>query len=111
MCRVDAYISSHLATCITMKGMAAVVHLSRHHFSRVFRLTAGVPPRTYLLQARLAKAKTMMGDSSLTLCEIALACGFADQSHLTRVFRRQMGTTPTRWRQHGFNSGESISEL
>lgn len=100
--RLDEYIASHIATCITTQALAAHVCLSRYHFSRLFRLTTGTSPGAYLRRVRLQKAKQMMIDNSaLTLGEIAYACGFSDQSHLNRVFRHHEGTTPRRWQPRG----------
>ncbi|WP_407700199.1 helix-turn-helix domain-containing protein [Steroidobacter agaridevorans] len=75
------------------------MNLSRFHFCRVFRLSVGTSPREYLLQLRLQRAKALLKDSSSSVCEIAGICGFADQSHLTRMFRRRVGATPARWRK------------
>lgn len=45
------------------------------------------------------RAKAVLNDRSLTFSDIALICGFADQSHFTRVFRREIGVSPGRWRR------------
>jgi AraC family transcriptional regulator len=97
MQRVNDYIERHISTSMTTQTLAAIVCLSRHHFSRLFRATTGTSPGAYLRRARLRKAKAMMENPALTLGEIAYACGFADQSHLNRVFRQYEGTSPSRW--------------
>jgi AraC family transcriptional regulator len=93
------YIESHLGDVIQTRHLSEVVNLSRFHFCRVFRLSVGASPRKYLLQLRLQRAKVLLQESSSSVSEIAHLCGFVDQSHLTRMFRRRIGTTPARWRQ------------
>jgi AraC family transcriptional regulator len=68
--------------------------LSVSHFSRAFRRTMGVAPHSWLLARRIEVAKERLRDCRLSLSDVALACGFADQTHLTRVFTRMVGVSP-----------------
>lgn len=99
MRKVTEYVENHLGSRITIKQLSSTIHLSRSHFSRVFSRAAGLSPREYLMAARLQRAKTLLEISDWTICDISGACGFSDQSHLTRQFRKTVGTTPTQWRR------------
>lgn len=79
--------------------VARLCHLSPSHFSRRFQARFGVPFHTALLRARCNRAAERLTATGLGLGAIAQECGFVDQSHFTRVFRRLMGTTPGAWRQ------------
>jgi AraC family transcriptional regulator len=59
----------------------------------------GMPPHRFLLGKRVGRAMELLVHTDQSLGEIAAACGFADQSHLTRVFSRTVGVSPGRWRQ------------
>ena len=97
--RVIEYIEQHLGAKLTTEDIAAAIGLSKSHFSRVFKSTLGTSPMAYVAARRVERAKQMMLDSAESLAEVALDCGFADQSHLNRQFRRAVGVTPGRWRR------------
>ena len=84
---------------LTLSRLAGECGLSVSHFARAFRQSTGTSPHRWLLGLRLEKAKAMLLESSLPLTEVALACGFASQSHLTRVFARRVGASPGTWRR------------
>ena len=84
---------------LPIKEVARECHLSVSHFSRAFRHSMGVAPHSWLLTRRVEAAKEKLRDDRLTLSDVALACGFADQSHLTRVFTRIVGISPGVWRR------------
>jgi len=83
----------------TIAELAEVCELSASHFARAFRGTTGLPPHQWLMNARMERAKALLEIDFLPLREIALACGFSDQSHFTRAFTVQEGTSPARWRR------------
>jgi len=99
MCRITEYMEAHLCHAIKLTDLARLAGISRSHFSRVFRTTTGMPPHRWHLNARIRRAQELLLDNGLPLTEIALQTGFADQSHLTRCFQRQVGTTPGAWRR------------
>jgi AraC-like DNA-binding protein len=68
-------------------------------FIRAFRLTTGMPPFRWVRAFRVERAKDLLLNSPLALAQIAYDCGFADQSHFTRVFTAAVGTTPGAWRR------------
>lgn len=69
------------------------------HFSRAFRRTTSETPHRWLMRRRLERACTLLAETDDAISDIALACGFSDQSHLTRTFSIFLDTTPAVWRQ------------
>jgi AraC family transcriptional regulator len=96
--RVLDYIEAHLDDGLTLTDLAGVACLSPYHFSRSFKLAVGVGPQRYVMRRRLDRAKTLLRRSRKPLAVIAQEAGFADQSHLSSIFRREMGVTPGRFR-------------
>jgi transcriptional regulator GlxA family with amidase domain len=84
---------------MAIEEMADAATLSKSHFSRAFKCTFGSSPMAYVAARRVERAKLMMTSSRERLTDIALACGFADQSHLNRHFCRVVGTSPGLWRR------------
>jgi AraC family transcriptional regulator len=97
--RAKEILSAHLDGSIPLQEVARECHLSMSHFSRQFRRTTGLPPHKWLLTRRIEVAKEKLGDRRMSLSDLAAACGFADQSHLTRVFTRMVGVSPGTWRR------------
>lgn len=106
---IQLLISSISKNC-SVATLAAACGLSRGHFAHAFRATTGVPPHKWLLLHRIHRAQEMMERTDECLAEIALSCGFADQSHFTRTFRSVMGRSPAVWRRER-RSGVTSSEL
>lgn len=92
--RAKELLNSHLDGDVTVALLAEECGLSRRHFARAFRQTTGAAPHQWLIKRRVEQATALLGDRSLTLLDIAQACGFADQSHFTRVYTRLTGTPP-----------------
>ena len=84
---------------LTASEIAAACGLTVDQFNRGFRAATGLPPHRWRLRQRIARAMELIDRTDLALSEIAAACGFADQSHLTRVFHRHIGTSPGAWRR------------
>jgi AraC-like DNA-binding protein len=100
--RAKELMEAKLGQSISMSQMAQECGLSAAHFARAFRRTTGQAPHRWLLQQRLDRAKQLLLSSALPLAQIALTCGFAEQSHFTRTFTRNVGISPGAWRrQHG----------
>lgn len=79
---------------LTVETLAREVGLSAAHFARAFKETLGQAPHQFLLSLRLERARRLLEMPGAELSRIALGAGFADQSHLTRLFKRQYGITP-----------------
>ena len=73
--------------------------LSRSHYAKAFKVSLGLPPHRWLMSHRLERAREMLQRPSASIAEIALSCGFADQSHLTRLFHAATGVSPAAWRR------------
>jgi AraC family transcriptional regulator len=97
--RSKEMISDRLEGDVSLAELATECRLSRSHFARAFKKTTGQSPHVWLLQRRIQKAKHLLIHSETPISEIALASGFADQSHLTKVFSKLVGTTPGAWRR------------
>jgi AraC-like DNA-binding protein len=93
------YINANLASKLTLAEIAKVVRLSKSHFSRAFKISHGVSPWAYIVMARVERAKHMIRATREPLSQIASACGFADQAHLCKAFRRWVGVSPRIWRR------------
>jgi AraC family transcriptional regulator len=91
------YIETNMSTTIGLAEIAALAHVSRFHFSRLFRASTGVSPMAYLERSRIERAQSFLQMGSMRLSEVAAATGFADQSHFIRRFRQHTGVTPGRY--------------
>ena len=96
--RVLDFISEHFGQPIQIEDIAKAAGLSNSHFSRSFKTVIGESPYQFLMQYRVEQAEKMISDSTKPLTEIATSCGFADQPHLTRLFKQYRGITPSAWR-------------
>ncbi|NEJ19326.1 helix-turn-helix domain-containing protein [Rhizobium leguminosarum] len=85
---------------VSIEQVALACNLSRGYFIRAFRETTGMTPYQWLLSERIDRARAMLRTSNAPLAEVAIACGFADQSHFTRVFSTIVGITPGNWRRN-----------
>lgn len=102
--RVSAHIAANLEAPIRIEDMAGLARLSTSYFFRAFKGSFGMSPHAYVTVRRLARACELLVRSDERLSQIAVACGFADQAHFSRLFHRQMGRAPGVWRreQRGF---------
>jgi AraC-like DNA-binding protein len=94
--RVRAFIDEHYALRLPLEELAGLVELSPCHLLRLFRATTGLTPAGYQLHRRVERARLLLA-SGLAIAGVATMTGFADQSHMTRVFRRIVGVTPGRF--------------
>jgi AraC-like DNA-binding protein len=97
--RAKELLESDLSGAFPLSRLALECGLSVRHFTRAFRQSVGMPPHRYLLKRRIERARDLLRNPSLSLLEVALACGFADQSHFTRLFRASMQMSPGAWRR------------
>jgi AraC-like DNA-binding protein len=93
-----AFLAEHLAEGVSVAEVAAVCGLSTSYFIRAFKTSMGRTPYRWLLEYRAEKARQMLL-GPMPLVDIAIACGFADQSHLTRIFAAIHGISPGTWRR------------
>lgn len=97
--RVETHLLEHLEQCLRINTLAKMVSLSASHFCRAFKRSFGQTPHAYLTGLRVERAKQMMLSTAEPLSQIALACGLVDQAHLSKIFRRCVGETPSVWRR------------
>lgn len=96
--RVTDRIDADPAAPLTLASLAAEIGASRYQLLRAFARELGLTPHAYILQQRLALARRLMR-TGVAIADAASAAGFADQSHLTKMFARQFGVTPARYRR------------
>jgi AraC family transcriptional regulator len=97
--RAFAFIEAHLDGDPSISDLARECRLSASHFARAFRQSVGMAPHHWLMSRRIDRAKKLLLEGDLELAQIAPACGFVDQSHLTRNFTRHEGYGPGKWRR------------
>jgi len=96
--RVRQYIEDHLEHGISLEHLAGICRLSPSHFGRAFKQSEGQSPYDYLLERRVRRVQKLLALTDMPLSQIAVACGFADQSHCSRRFRERVGIPPSRYR-------------
>ena len=96
---VTAHIESHIETALSLDELARITRLSKGYFSRAFKRSFLTSPHDYIVRRRVERAQAQMLKTSDSLCQVALSCGFADQPHFSRVFRRVVGCSPLEWRR------------
>lgn len=84
---------------LSIAAIASELGVSRNHFFVAFREATGVSPYQWLLNQRIDRARRLLRTTDLPLAQIAMHCGFSDQSHFTRIFGRIEGMSPGRWRE------------
>ncbi|NPT53728.1 helix-turn-helix domain-containing protein [Paraburkholderia elongata] len=84
---------------VSLGEIANACNLSRSYFIRAFRETTHRTPHQWLLERRIDRARELLRHSDSSLSDIAIACGFSDQSHFTRTFSQLVGTPPGTWRR------------
>jgi AraC family transcriptional regulator len=97
--KVHAYIDSHITEPVLVADLCALVRRSEAHFSRSFKRTFGESPHSFVMRRRVELAAHYMLTTEASLSDIASRCGFADQAHLCKHFRRSVGQTPAAWRR------------
>ena len=96
---VRDYVHEHLQDNLSVGDLAGLVDLNRFQFARRFKQSTGTTPHVHVMDERVARAKTLLRRTGIPLAEVAHQCGFADQSHMNRVFGGRVGTTPGQYRE------------
>lgn len=97
--RVIERMEDAIAEDLSVAELAAIAGMSRHHFSRAFKVSTGFPPYEYLTRRRVERAKEMLAMPNSSITRIAYLVGFTSPSHFAAAFRRVTGHTPTAWRR------------
>jgi AraC family transcriptional regulator len=105
--KVDRFLRERLNQPVRPNELAAQIPLSVSYFHRAFKATFGETPRSYLIRLRLERAQELMLATDDPLTRIALACGFANQAQLSKLFRRWLGETPSAWRRRNLTEAQA----
>lgn len=97
--RATELLAANLDGDLSIADIATECGLSRSYFIKAFKGSAGMTPHRWLTAHRIERACSLLAQADLSIAAVALACGFSDQSHLTRVFTQALGTTPGMWRR------------
>jgi len=97
--QVMDFIHSHLNQDLSLEILAQQIGFSPYHFARVFRQTMGESPHQCVLRLRIECAQRLLAENDTPLAQVALACGFINQSHFTKTFKRYLGVTPCTYRR------------
>ena len=109
--RVIAHIEDNLASKLSLPQIAEIAGMSVSHLKTLFRNSTGVPVYEYVLRRRVERAQLLLRTQRFSIAEVAVATGFAHQSHLARHMHRILGYTPSSLRRrstkqptlHAFN--------
>ena len=96
--RAKDYLQEHYYRSVTLDELSCAAHVSKYWLVHAFTRALGLPPHTYQLQVRMARARQLLGRGVLGT-QAALDLGFADQAHFIRHFKRVMGVTPGEYRR------------
>ena len=94
--QVRDYLNDNFAKNISLKQLAYISNLSPFYLNRAFRKQFGLPPHAYQIQIRIARAKILL-NSGLSISQVAIETGFANQSHFGKHFKRVVGVTPWKY--------------
>lgn len=97
--RAKEFLISRSSDDVSIASVATECGLSRSYFIKAFKETTGKTPHKWLIDHRVQQAKELLVQDGTSIAVIAATCGFADQSHLTRVFTNVVGMPPGAWRR------------
>jgi AraC family transcriptional regulator len=84
---------------LSLQALAKESGYSRVHFVRMFKAATGSSPHKYLLNLKLERVRELLKNPSMSLIDIALDCGFSSHSHMSRLFHKIVGVTPSAYRR------------
>ena len=96
-----SYISENLDSPLTVDELAERVFLSKYYFIRLFKKEVGYTPHEYIVVSRVNFAAFLLKSTAFSIKNIAIKCGFADESSFCTTFKRVMGSTPLSYRNSG----------
>jgi AraC family transcriptional regulator len=97
--RAIAYIKEHMTENLSLKEMSALVEMSPHYFTSLFKLSTGMSAYQYLIHCRMEKAKFLLCKQDLSIAEISQQLGFQNPCYFTNAFRKYTSVTPTKYRK------------
>jgi len=102
--KAERYIWTNYTRKLSLKEIASASGLSAPYFSTIFKEEMGENLSNYLNRLRIEKAATMLVSTDLPISEIAMACGFEDQSWFSKIFKNNTDLTPGKFREHGMSA-------
>lgn len=96
--KATEYIAMHFSEEITLSDVAKEIHLNASYLSTLFRQVTGVTFKEYLNRIRIEEAQRLLLNTDYPIMQIAVSCGFSDQSYFTKVFKKHTGLTPKQFR-------------
>lgn len=96
---VIRYIENYLTNDLSNPHLARIANMATNAFNRLFNQEAGTSPQKYVKKKRIDKACILLHHSTLSIEEIATACGFADRYHFTRIFSQVTGYSPAKYKK------------
>ena len=104
--RATRHMQAHLHGHLSREEVARVAGVSASHFSKLMKERMGKSFSQLLAQMRVSRVKQLLSETDKTLSEIALECGFCDQSHMNKVFRGMTSFSPSEFRKTGSDRSE-----
>jgi AraC family transcriptional regulator len=98
---VRELLAARISEPLSLEDLASATGLSVSQFARQFKARTGSPPHRYLVRLRVEQATRLLRAGAMPIAQVAAACGFSHQEHLTRVLRSHLGTTPAALRREG----------
>lgn len=92
------YMEHNFQRELTVEELADVCELNRSYFSKLFKDSMGCPPQEFLIRLRLSRAADMMKGTNYSIGAIAVRCGYPNQLHFSRAFKKRYGVSPREWR-------------
>ena len=92
------YIEQNYQRDLTVEEIAGVCKINRSYFSKIFKESMGCTPQEFLIRMRLAKATELMRTTDTAIKDISAVCGYPNQLHFSRAFKKRYGVSPREWR-------------
>lgn len=99
LAQIREYIEAHLDEELGLSDLTTMVDIQQTRFVKCFRNSVGTTPYQYIMQRRIERAQRLLEKSDSPLADIAYICGFSSQQHMTQMFTRRLGITPSRYRK------------
>jgi AraC family transcriptional regulator len=99
MTRAVEYLQAHLHKAVTLGDLAKAIDVSVSQLTAMFKRTVNQPPHRFIMGLRVERARALLANGDMPLAEIAIACGFSHQEHMTRIFKRETSLTPAVYRR------------
>jgi AraC family transcriptional regulator len=106
-----AYVETNYLRPLSLADIARVAHVHRVHLARQFRSYFSTSVGEFLRRKRVEHACHLVSTTNCSLAEVAIDCGFSDQSHFSATFRKMMGQTPARFREMANSPDRPVAKL